>query len=229
MALTSSRQVSSGYFRVHLYVLLGLHALAGAVAWLEPQRFDLWPPIAGAALSYVGSIVWLYEGRRVGKVLLTAVAGVSLAGAWLALEEPARALLLGWLAPVGGGLVLGVTMAAMLLGHWYLNTPGMKIAPLQRLVSLMALSVVFRAVLAGCGLSTLLYQVGSPEMAEWLFLCLRWLAGLVAPLILAWMTWQTLKIPNTQSATGILYVGVIVTFIGELTAQLISADLGIPL
>ena len=36
------------------------------------------------------------------------------------------------------------------------------------------------------------------------------------------MSWQTLKIPNTQSATGILYVAVITTFLGELTAQLLS-------
>ena len=55
-----------------------------------------------------------------------------------------------------------------------------------------------------------------------LFLGLRWLAGLFGPLLLAWMTWQTLKIPNTQSATGILYVVVIVTFIGELVSGLLS-------
>jgi hypothetical protein len=36
------------------------------------------------------------------------------------------------------------------------------------------------------------------------------------------MAWQTLKIPNTQSATGILYVAVIAVFLGELTAQLLS-------
>ena len=37
------------------------------------------------------------------------------------------------------------------------------------------------------------------------------------------MSWQTLKIPNTQSATGILYVAVITTFLGELTSLLLSA------
>jgi hypothetical protein len=53
-------------------------------------------------------------------------------------------------------------------------------------------------------------------------LALRWLAGLVAMACVIWMTWQTLKIPNTQSATGILYVGVIVSFLGELVALLLS-------
>ena len=46
---------------------------------------------------------------------------------------------------------------------------------------------------------------------------------------MAGLTWQTLKIPNTQSATGILYVGVIVTFVGELTSQLLSRESLFPL
>ena len=43
------------------------------------------------------------------------------------------------------------------------------------------------------------------------------------------MTWYTLKVPNTQSATGILYVAVITTFLGELSGQLLSATSGYPL
>jgi hypothetical protein len=43
------------------------------------------------------------------------------------------------------------------------------------------------------------------------------------------MAWKTLKIPNTQSATGILYVGVIGTFLGELTAMLLHLDTIYPL
>ena len=46
---------------------------------------------------------------------------------------------------------------------------------------------------------------------------------------LCWMTARTLKIPNTQSATGILYVVVIMSFTGELTAQLLSAGRAYPL
>jgi hypothetical protein len=33
-----------------------------------------------------------------------------------------------------------------------------------------------------------------------------------------------LKIPNTQSATGILYAAVVLAMIGELTSQLLSAE-----
>jgi hypothetical protein len=66
--------------------------------------------------------------------------------------------------------------------------------------------------------------------ASWLlFELLRWSFGLIGVLALLWMTWQTLKIPNTQSATGILYVAVIGTFVGELTGLLLSAESAFPL
>lgn len=233
MTLTSPRMVGSGYFRNHAYVLLGLHVLAAALAWLRPEHLPLGLPAAGAAISYVASIAWLYEKAPLGRLSLAAVAGLSLWGGWATLPaEPNGPLSQAvWLLdPAAGGLVLGTTMAAMLLGHWYLNAPEMKLLPLQRLVQGLAAAVLFRIVTATLGL-LLLYQglAGLPDMANALFLLLRWISGLIAPLLLAWMTLQTLKIPNTQSATGILYVAVIVTFVGELTAQLLGMSLGYPL
>jgi hypothetical protein len=58
---------------------------------------------------------------------------------------------------------------------------------------------------------------------------LRWSFGIIGVAVTLWMAWQTLKIPNTQSATGILYVSVIGAFIGELAASLLSAESAFPL
>ena len=148
MAITSPRRVTSGYFRNHLYVLLGLNVLAALVAWRAPEQFSLWPPLAGAVLSYAGAVAWLYEKPRAGRALLAAVAIAGLTGAWLAMspdvsttsESPA-ATALRWLDAPTSGLLLGSTMAAMFLGHWYLNTPTMELAPLERLVLLMGAAV----------------------------------------------------------------------------------------
>lgn len=60
------------------------------------------------------------------------------------------------------------------------------------------------------------------------FLALRWLAGLLVPLVLVRLTWLTLQVPNTQSATGILYAAVILVLIGELTSLVLSAGAGYP-
>ncbi|MGD9724182.1 MAG: hypothetical protein AB7O59_23160 [Pirellulales bacterium] len=229
MALTNPRQVTSGYYRNHLYVLLGLTVLATLVAFGARDQFALAPPLAAATVSYVGSVAWLYEKPRAGVVLLWLVAGLTLWGAWADTQfdsaaSPA-ALALAWLDPPTSGLVLGLTMAAMFLGHWYLNSPTMALGPLQRLVVLMAAAIVQRMVVEA-GRLTLILSAGTPTTEDCLFLALRWLSGLLGALGLAGMTWQTLKIPNTQSATGILYVAVIVTFLGELIALLMAAQGG---
>ena len=233
MAVTSPKRVTSGYFRNHLYVLLGLNVLAALVAWQAPERFSIWPPLVGAVMSYAGAVAWLYEKPRAGRVLLTVVAIAGLTGAWLATspdisttsESPA-ATALRWLDAPTSGLLLGSTMAAMFLGHWYLNTPTMELAPLERLVLLMGAAAIARAVVCGSGLVMQIEQVGVPQPA---FIALRWLSGLLGTLALCVMTWETLKIPNTQSATGILYVAVIAVFLGELTSQLLSARTAFPL
>ncbi|MCG8586728.1 MAG: hypothetical protein MI757_18655 [Pirellulales bacterium] len=235
MALTSPRQVTSGYFRVHSYVLLGLGALAALVApTLEP--YALWPAIVVAVAAYLSAVAWHYEKAGPGILLLLAVAVGAVLGAWQAELVPAgsgAASALRWFVwkadPVSGGLILGTPMAAMLLGHWYLNSPGMQLAPLRRLVALIVLATFVRTIVAATGLGLEIQHSGTPETSTLLFLVLRWLAGLVAPLVLALMTWKTLDIPNTQSATGILYVIVIVTFVGELTAQLLSTSSMYPL
>jgi hypothetical protein len=233
MAVTSPRKVSSGYFRNHLYVLLGLNVLAALVALADRERFQLWPPLVGAALSYAGAAVWLYEKRWAGSVFLVLVAIVGLVGAWLAQRpfESAAELtttgqVLRWLDAPTSGLLLGSTIAAMVLGHWYLNTPTMEIAPLERLIQLMGTAVIARGIVCGAGLAL---AINGSTTLQPAFVALRWLSGLIGAFALAVMASKTLKIPNTQSATGILYVGVIAVFLGELTSQLLSARTQFPL
>jgi hypothetical protein len=245
MACTPSKLVTSGYYRNNLYVLLGLNSLAGLVAWAGggESPLPIWPPLLAAVASYVGAVCWLYEKPRPGTAALVLIAATALTGAWLsgapAESAPAALRLLRYLDPLLGGLVLGVTFAAMLLGHWYLNAPGMSLQPLKRLVLAMFAAVVLRAVFAALGLGLELTEAAHVELGQrelghwhlgrWLFVGLRWLAGLIGASVVAVATWKTLKIPNTQSATGILYVGVIGTFLGELMSQLLSSETTYPL
>jgi hypothetical protein len=233
MAVTNPRQVTSGYYRNHLYVLLGLNVLATMAAIGHRDRLALAPPLVAAILSYLGSVLWLYEKRRAGIALLALVAAASLYGAWADTDwhraAGTAACVLTALDPPSGGLVLGMTMAAMFLGHWYLNSPTMALGPLRRLVVLMAGAVCLRAVLEGAGVALGVADSPWPTAEQWLFLALRWLSGIVGALGVAIMAWQTLKIPNTQAATGMLYVGVIATFLGELTSLLLTAQSAYPL
>ena len=117
-----------------------------------------------------------------------------------------------------------MTIAAMFLGHWYLNTPTMALGPLVRLIALMAAAICLRAAVEGILLGLAVARDGWPTTEGLLFLALRWLSGIFGAIILAFMAWRTLKIPNTQSATGILYAAVICTFLGELASLLLIAQ-----
>jgi hypothetical protein len=243
MGITPSRLVAAGYYRVQLWVLMGLNTLAslavfssreafgGGVSW----RWLLGLTVTTAVACYVGAIVWLYERQRAGKLALLLVAALGMAGALLALAGgPGRSEGTGSLTTLhvldllSSGLLLGITLAAMLLGHWYLNTPTMDLLPLKRLVLAMLAAVALRAALCGVGLGLEVATEVPVGTSWWIFIAFRWLAGLVGVAVMGVMAWYTLQVPNTQSATGILYAGVILTFLGELMSQLLSASLLYP-
>lgn len=239
MAIVPARQVTSGYYRNHLYVTLGLTAFAALVGRVAaPGAF--WWAVAAAVLSYVGSVCWLYEKPKLGVALLVGVASTAIIGALqlsfgpaasqggaAMIAAPALAEALRWLQPISSGLLLGTTMAAMLLGHWYLNAPGMELAPLRRLLLAMAAATALQMAVCGAGLALNAMHMDLTTQ-QWLFVLLRWSFGLLGLPLIIWLVWKTLEIPNTQSATGILYVAVICVLAGETMSLPLSAELLFP-
>jgi hypothetical protein len=242
MAITPSRLVTSGFYRIQLWVLMGANVFASLILFTSEQPVpDPVMPLLSilvpglAVASYFGSVVWLYERPQVGQVFLVVitVSGLLAAGCSQAWENDAGSLATLLLAAdvLTSGLLLGSVLTAMLLGHWYLNTPSMQLAPLKRLLLLLFAALALRILICG---SSLMLELGQPEAEAWgiriwSIISVRWLAGLVGTLVLTLLTWQTLKVPNTQSATGILYAAVILTFLGELVSQLLGVDMDYPL
>jgi hypothetical protein len=163
----------------------------------------------------MGSVAWLGEKRRAGIVLCAACAAL-LAGAVGLVAGDGRATLGGLLS----GAVSGLAVHAMLLGHWYLNAPGMRVDVLRRMIDLALVAWGLQAAVSG---AALVPWVPPADATATALLSLRWLAGLVGLPVLLVMARKTLDIPNTQSATGILYVACLAAILGELTAQLLAA------
>lgn len=242
MAITPSKHVSSGFYRVHLWVLMGLNTFAALAVYSQSEalagvltnwRLPLGLAIALAGLCYLGSVVWLYEKADAGTAVIVLVAATALLAAtfatpWDNIKTP-TGITLAMFDLGSSGLLMGVTLSAMFLGHWYLNTPTMELLPLKRLVILMTCAIVARTLVSGTGLALQATSAQPLDNVFWIFVTFRWLSGLLGTLTLALMTWYTLKVPNTQSATGILYAGVILAFLGELTSLLLSVDYLYPL
>jgi hypothetical protein len=210
----------------------------GRFAGETPTEIPCLPIAAGrvlcgltAGIAYVGSIAWSLNRRALGNGCVYGVAALSTA--ILLSSSVGR----GELHSVAGGLVLvsqlaaalllGAALAGMLLGHWYLTAPTMSIAPLSRVNICFGAAAIFRFLASLAGLVLVWPRLSGGTPALWIVL--RFAAGIGGPLVLAALVWRILKYRNTQAATGILFVGVILTFIGELSATLASRELGVPL
>lgn len=235
MFVTSAGSVTSGFFRIQSWVLMGLGTFASLVIYSQSAQYEsagltIGLSVAAAGMSYISAVLWMYEAKVAGKVALALVAFLFIfAGSFSDPSSHGRSPLLNNLDFGTGAMLLGSFLTAMLLGHWYLNFPGMRLAPLKLLVLLCGAGVLARGLFSAYGMSQLWLLGDMPSSTiDWCFLVFRWLAGFVGPGVMAWLTWETLKVPNTQSATGILYAALTLTFLGELTSQLLSRGLPLP-
>lgn len=130
---------------------------------------------------------------------------------------------------LSGAALLGGVAATMLLGHWYLVETSLSIRPLSVGASLFSGATGLRIVVAAAALaaggaaelrlgnlSDLIYSTPA------LFFGFRVLTGLLFPAFLALMIRNTVRIRSTQSATGLLYVALILVLFGELTAAFLE-------
>jgi hypothetical protein len=234
--------VNPRFYRVHFLTALGLAACALGLLWGDAPGSLRAALLAAAALAALGSMAWSVEGAPGGRVLivLTVVAlGLALwltgrgAGFQPASSEKQVANLphaeLWRLADdLASAALLGLATTAMLMGHSYLIAPSMSLRPLKRLLLGLFAALALRAALAGVGLAswTAGHSLANLTDVTVLWLPLRWGLGLVLPAVLGALAWRTLLVPNTQSATGILYIVVVFCFLGELTGQLLLGATG---
>ena len=230
LPILPAAQVPPRFFRVHFLTALGLLVVA-AVFSHETADVLLWTLLALAATGCVlGSIVWhLYEapGGRIANFLTPVALAACLIYAGILRRGEADS------APriaddVCSAFVVGSATTAMLMGHSYLIAPTMTMSPLMRLLAAAAGSVIVRISLACAGLWGWTSAQGASNLDReiLLWLSVRWALGFLFPLVLGWMAWETARIRSTQSATGILYVVVIVCFLGELMSLLLVEKTG---
>jgi hypothetical protein len=231
--LISWRKVPVPFFKTQLLVVLGLAVLAA----LDRTRADgaglsFWALVAAALLAYLSAASWGLGLPLVGQG--TALGCAAFLAGWMvkASWSPNSGLwLLNATSRAVSGFVLGTTLAAMLLGHYYLTAPAMSIEPLKRIVTFLASGLGARCVLAAIGLS-----LADPKYSGFghvrpggdaMFLAARWGMGFVAAGVAIYMAWRTAGIRSTQSATGILYIAIIFLLFGELTSLIMAGQKGV--
>ena len=241
-----------GYFQMNALVVLGLLGLAVAVWIFYPLApfgsqdllgsTSLWTAVV-AAFLYYGTIwreAWVASRWPAALALLAAgiaflTAGHALVGSPTPL--PHRSLLLT-VNLVASALLLGWSLVTMLLGHWYLVVPGLRFRHLVLFCQVLLATVVARTLAVGLSIAVagtvdplmephpLRILVGLSGHGMFFWFRLMW--GLAIPLLLAIMSLSCARRRANQSATGILYVLVMGSLIGEITALYLTLITGVP-
>ncbi|MBI4471785.1 MAG: hypothetical protein HY646_03890, partial [Acidobacteria bacterium] len=121
--------------------------------------------------------------------------------------------------------------------HWYLVIPRLSIDPLKLLTKVLMAAIGLRILTIFSSLAVLqieqefsLATVLSELMVrQGIFFWPRVLFGVVAPIVLAAMIWNTVQIKHTQAATGLLYLAVVALLFGEFFSKFLLFAVSIPL
>lgn len=227
--------VRRGHFKVVAWSALAF-AVGSYFSFAASTDERAWVPAVLIALV-VCSVLYLAAQYIRTEMVATVVGIVGGLLAAVALIGTAT-LLPGWnavIAAVGllaGLVLLGGVTNGMLLGHWYLNQPGLKPWALGRLTDAtlggVVGTVVFGLVVAPklMSASTEGAVLGLPGFGESFSIVffIAWLAvaGLTAGVL--WMARRCVKIKSIQSATGLFYVALLTAAVAEFLVRYLMVN-----
>lgn len=219
-------------------ILLGLGAGTLTGAGSNASRSLL---AAGALLLIVASGLFHVQRTRPGLAVFLGAVPPALLGclldAWAVAPADTAGARFAWgIDALSAALVTGSVLMAMILGHFYLNIPGLSSRYLQRLSLFVLAAIAARACVLTVNLIAQRASIGpllallldTGGAAAWnaggdpfvLVLVLIQIAfGIAVPTAFAIMAWRSACIEATQSATGILYVALIMVIMGELAGR----------
>jgi hypothetical protein len=226
--------IRRGHFRITACAtlslsILGSLALRSAVS--STPADDLALAFDTAALLY---LVLQYVRGDTPAVVAGAVATITGVAALIV----ASASIAGWpqyLAAVellAGALLLGAVTNGMMLGHWYLNQPGLKPWALARLTNLSVAAAIASALLGLiavrllAGASTTGAALGLPGFGEsfgvGFFVVWAVLITFTGAVVVG--ARRCIKIRSIQSATGLYYVALLTAGVAEFLVRYLMVN-----
>jgi hypothetical protein len=214
--------------------------LVGALVWLASEM-GLAPVAATDATAGLRrTLVWAFAALAAG-YLVASIARWPRAAVALAVSGGLVGIgALVTLAAAGGtnqpplfaaglataAVALGSVNAAMLLGHWYLVTPKLSPAPLQRLIWVVIGALAVQGLLAAVAVAISSGELLSGNLA-WLT-ALRFGVGIALPIVIAMLALLASRATSLQATTGLLYIGLAMVMAGTIGAASLSYLSGSP-
>ncbi len=254
LLLVPPRAAGRGFCRFAVAMIAVLLLLGTAAGYAGGGRSGIALALFATALPLLVASAGLFHVGRFGTgrvllaaALLPALPGVIADTVVLAPDASGAGMKLLYGADaVSAGLVPGAVLIAMVLGHYYLNVPGLSIRHLQRLAVTLMAAIALRAVVLGISVAihrevlgplvgVLLdttgraLPVGTIDPFVMVFVLIQVAFGVIVPGAFAIMAWRTSLIASTQSTTGILYVALIMVIMGEMSGRYVLTLTRLPL
>ncbi|HOB76517.1 MAG TPA: hypothetical protein PKG54_18565 [Phycisphaerae bacterium] len=233
-----------------LALCLQLPIVAGFIAWAGWQRGP-WPVWAAALTASAAMGAFVVFGlaptaRRSGSTirLFAGVSGaLSLAAAWawgfdyrIWPDAPPLAIKASLAGQALSALLVGSIGLAGVLVSSLLAHSTMSLQPLKRLVRIFLAATGLRLLWLLLEVGGMLWYdpsgngtVAAVLRSWWLLLGVLGGAGLLIPAGLAYMTLQTLHLRTVPPAARLVYLALVLAFIGELAALYVMRESGLPL
>jgi len=257
LAVISGRQLGLSFFRLNgliFFLLMGVaipgipvhESVTAAGSPSEVARIFLgtWPGLTMTlTLAYSVSLFayvvtfWVKQETHATRWLFAAaVFGIGLVVA--SAESYAQRMsdgLIASLIPMNfllSTLVLGSAMLGMLLGHRYLTNPHLPLSHLNFLAWIFFIAVILQGTM-----TVVSFLLGGDwaviraalrlESFLGLFFWIRVVIGIAAPLVLAAMILNTIRYRANMSATGLLYIAVLMVMAGEAFSRYLLLSDGV--
>jgi hypothetical protein len=167
-----------------------------------------------------------YRDHRVAELVIGGIAGVcglAVLGSLAAVFSiPTWGFPLVLASFVLGAIAVGAVTNGMVLGHWYLVSPRLPEQPLRQITGLLVVVLVVQALFIVLALllphDTIHGSVHTGILSN-LFFWLRVSLGLGFPAVLGWMAYDSSGARAMQSATGLLYLAMVLVICGEVVAN----------
>lgn len=233
--------IRRGHFRITAYAV----AVVAMLAALANRSVD-YATRGGSTLRAQHALVWVFVAMAVIYVLVQysntdmrgVVAGLLAGATGVAALGASATAVDGWnamLAAVGliaGAALLGAVTNGMMLGHWYLNQPGLKTWALARLTTFGVVTIGASALAGAIGARTLIdantkgAALGVSGFGESLgpAFFVVWAVLIVFTGGVVWAARRCVHIKSIQSATGLYYVAILTAGVAEFLVRYLMVN-----
>ena len=178
-------------------------------------------------IIFLAIITWYFWNKKypISIIIMLSIVGLVTLIINFYYDKSSFTNMINYSSTIVGTLSLSCVIFSMILGHWYLNIPNLPISIIRKSVFVLNLLLITRLILNIIIIS--FQKIHSPlygnvdfiyflQSFEGIILWIGILFGIVGAIIINVLTIQTIKLQAIQSATGLLYVNLIMILMGEM-------------